>query len=228
MALVKYGSIVTEIKGKVGGQTFQSCRGGFMIKNKGRKSGSIVAIGRDQDVRFSSAVKLWSTLSEAQRDTWKALLGVWTFVNKFGDTYNASAYQIFVTCNINRQLVELAPLLVAPTFDPAEDPMLTYSDFSISGDFEETRSNAAAIGQVGFVQLFRPVAPTISLNKSRLAGSIAREYLATGVTSRKAEAIFLFGGMPQLGSIFYGTSWFCKPDYPNRQFFTIYKINVVA
>lgn len=55
-----------------------------------------------QQRNFSEITKGWSKLTVGERASWSGLLGVWTFVNKFGDTYDGSAYQIYTAANINR------------------------------------------------------------------------------------------------------------------------------
>lgn len=232
MASVKYGSIVTEIKGKVGGQTFQSNKAGFSLKNNGQnpkvsvRGWDLVSVTRKSN--FSSVTKLWSTLSDAERNAWNGLSGTWLFVNKFGDSYAASGYQIFCAANINRKLLGLSILTTAPTYNAAVDPMWSFSDFSVAGDFTETRGNAAAIGMRTFNQLTYLTTPTKSFNTTRILGSNASFIASAGTTSIKAGIVAALGGMPAVGTIFYITKWFCWADYPKQQFYQVYKIKVVA
>ncbi len=232
MAQVKYGSIITEIKGKVGGTVFQGGSAAPLMKNI-----SIIQRGRDrshdgthvvQQGRFSQTTKYWSRITDAERASWNGLVGTWQFVNRFGDTYNGTGYQIFCAANINRLLLNLAMLATAPTYNAAFDPNWTFTDYSISGDFQQTIGNASAIGQNIFNQITFYTSPTKSLGKTRVIGSSTNTILATGTTSVKALIQGVFGGDPPLGSIFYITKWFCWADYPKAQFYTVYKINVVA
>lgn len=236
MAQVKYGSIITEIKGKVGGTTFQGGRTGGLMKNKGKvfvRGWDRVPIGAGssgttQIANFSKVTKYWSQITTEQRNSWSGLVGIWTFVNKFGDTYNGSSYQIFCAANINRLSLGLTMLASAPVFNAAFDPDWSFTDYSIAGDFQQTIGNAAAVGQNVFNQLSFFTSPTKSLNKTRIIGSDTNTILGTGTTSVKAIIQGAFGGNPPLGSIFYITKWFCWADYPKAQFYTVYKINVVA
>lgn len=236
MAQIKMGAIVTEIKGSVGGTTFQSSNAGFSMKNKGKgMHGKMKGYAQRHDGthvpqqgNFAIVTKAWSSLTDVERATWSGLLGIWQFKNKFGVVYNGSAYQIFCAANINRLTLGLSLLTVAPTKVDMVDPMITYSDYSISGDFLETRNNASAIGAYQFIYVTYPCNPTSNYKKVRRAGSIVREILTVGSTSKKAEVQALLGGNPPLGSVIYGVAWYCFPDYPNQQFFTVYKSNVVA
>lgn len=236
MASVQYGVVVTEIKGKVGGSVFQSSAAGFSLKNKGkgmhgkakgyaqRHDGTHVP----QQGNFSQVTKAWGLLSDTERNTWNALVGSWTFINKFGNTYNGSAYQIFCAANLNRLSLGLSLLSNAPAINPAENPMLSYSDFSVSGDFTETMANTDAIGMYMFFQGSYFTTPTKSINKVRIAGSAVRSFSTTTPTSRKAAIVAGFGQMPPVGAVFYIKAWFCWADYPQAQFYQVFKINVVA
>lgn len=236
MASIKMGAIVTEIKGSVGGTTFQSSNAGLSMKNKGKgMHGKMKGYAQRHDGthvvqqgHFAIVTKAWAGLTDVERATWSGLLGIWTFKNKFGEVYNGSAYQIFCAANINRLTLGLSLLTDAPTKVDMVDPMVTYSDYSISGDFTETRSNAAAIGSKGFYYVTFPANPTSNYKKLRRAASLVRTIATVGTTSRKAEVQALFGGDPPLGSVFYGVIWWCFPDYPKQQFFTVYTIKVVA
>ena len=98
---------------------------------------------------------MWGTLTDAQRLGWSNLLGTWQFVNKFGDTYNGSAFQIFTACNLNRNMLGLSNLLDVPAVNAAFDPELTFSDYQIGATtFNRIIAGAAAQGQYAFFIIF--------------------------------------------------------------------------
>jgi hypothetical protein len=104
MAQVQYGSIITEIKGKVSGSTFQSGRGFKSMKNTGRQVKGV----SPQKQRVKSAIQAvshqWGALTQQQRDDWAAFVGDWPFVNRFGESYTASPYQLFCAACLRRRL----------------------------------------------------------------------------------------------------------------------------
>jgi hypothetical protein len=236
MASIKMGAIIEEIKGSVGGTTFQSSNAGFSMKNKGKTRGTNSMTFRashetthvPQQRNFAIVTKAWAGLTDVQRATWSGLLGTWQFKNKFGDVYNGSAYQIFCAANINRLTLGLSLLSVAPVKVDMVDPMITYSDYSISGVFEETWANAAAVGAIGFTYFTFPSRPTKNYKKVNRAGFLVRTYITPNSASRKAGVQAIFGGDPPLGSVFFIVDWWCFPDYPNQQFAKVYTIKVVA
>jgi len=109
-ASVKYGSIITEIKGKVGGQTYQGGTQGPVIRNSskltkadaGRSSKLTKAdAGRTIQNRanFAQTSSAWRDLSDENRASWVAGAVNFPFKNKFGETYTGSGYQVFMSVN---------------------------------------------------------------------------------------------------------------------------------
>ena len=119
-------------------------------------------------------------------------------------------------------------LSTAPTFKAADDPNLSFTDFSISGDFESTWTNAAASGQ-GFMFIYtRPVAATTPFSKAVNLVSLPGTYPTPATTSKKAGYINALGYTPVVGSKFFVQAWTTDNDYPQKQYVTLYTINVVA
>ncbi|MCC6181048.1 MAG: hypothetical protein IT237_04375 [Bacteroidia bacterium] len=232
MAQVKYGAIITEIKGKVGGTVFQGGRASPIMKNKSiiqyPRGGEVNKTRQTSQSNFGQVTKGWSKLTDGERASWSSLLGVWTFVNKFGETYDGSAYQIYTAANINRMLLELSPLTSAPVADSAVDPIFTWANYSISGTFVGSYTNNLADFQYAFMSLSQYANATTPPNKIRKISNGALELKSPRSYDFKSAVQAIYGGNPPLGSFFYIETWFCKPDYPKAQFKQIFKIEVVA
>ena len=70
MALIKTGSLITDINGKIGGQSFQRSRQGLTLQNSPghvNNASNILSFRRSQSKRFSQA---WRSLSASQRLAW--------------------------------------------------------------------------------------------------------------------------------------------------------------
>jgi len=126
MASVKYGSLVTEIIGSVGGQTFQRSRNGFSVRNKPRPRNTRTLY--TNQARYITAVvsATWATLSDVQRASWDAVAPNWPAVDHFGDPVILSGYNTFVRSNIGLIYADGAPATsglnpssVSPLLDPA-------------------------------------------------------------------------------------------------------------
>ena len=70
MARIIYSALVTQIKGSVGGTTFQSNAYGFTIKNKASVVKPRTMLQERSKKFFASATGAWRKLSQTNRDTW--------------------------------------------------------------------------------------------------------------------------------------------------------------
>jgi len=99
MASVQYGSVVTQLKGSLGGTTYQSNRNGFSARNKplprNPKSRS-QSLGRGVIARFSQQ---WRLLSQPDRDSWDVVAPDWPAVDKFGNPVTLSGFNVFIKAN---------------------------------------------------------------------------------------------------------------------------------
>lgn len=233
MARGKMGAFMTDIKGSVGGTSFQGSRSGLSIKNKGRgKRGGRMAqedVTLERRLAFSTIAKLWGTLTDAQRLGWSNLLGTWQFVNKFGDTYNGSAFQIFTACNLNRIALGLTPLNDVPAVNAAFDPELTFSDYQIGATtFNRIIAGAAAQGQYAFLSFSNVVNPSVGYPRTKVLFSFPALIPAPATLNWYSVISLIPGFVPVAGKVFYIRMWTAWADYPKKSFETIYKINIVA
>ena len=113
MARVQYGTIVTELKGKVAGQVFQRGSTGFVLRNKNSRKGSDSLI-RSASARLLTRVSSsWRDLTDEERTQWSGGAVNWPFVDKFGVPYTGSGYQYYMAFNRNRLQIGLA-MVTAP------------------------------------------------------------------------------------------------------------------
>lgn len=123
-ASVKYGAIIVEIKGSVGGTTFQGGHSGPVMLTKGElidavASGSKLTkadAGRvmqpQQGIGTTSTT--WRDLTDAQRQSWIAAAVQFPFKNRFGVTYTPSGFQLYMSCNANLRNYSCTPIDVSP------------------------------------------------------------------------------------------------------------------
>lgn len=131
-AIVKYGAIITEIKGKVNGAVFQGGTAGPQMKADPALIAAIVSgskltkadAGRvmNPQANIGLVSTTWKTLDDADRQTWVAAAPNYMFKNKFGEPYTASGFQVYMSLNTNlvavgEPMVTVAPLptLLIPT-----------------------------------------------------------------------------------------------------------------
>jgi hypothetical protein len=235
-ARVKYGSIITEIKGKVGGTVFQGGRSGGVMKNLGSNikrelitpSGEPIGNKKQNEINLSIVTKAWSSLTEGERNTWSNLLGVWTFTDKFGNVYNGTAFQIFTACNLNRLYLDLPILNTAPIEQTATDQGITVTDYSVSGVWDVTVANNPAVIQTGVIRIAAAQNATKNLGSVILNKAVVAPSIIAGTVNIKALYTALYNEEPPLNSAIYTEIWYCIPNYPRKQFAQTYKSFVVA
>jgi hypothetical protein len=118
MALVKLGSIITEISGKIGGQVIQRGRAGQTMMNLGRPPRSQSNATSERKSNFSNVATTWRGLAPSDVAAWNALASTMTRLNKFGDSYVPTGFQIYQEFSLNATLFGAFPLASAPpSFD---------------------------------------------------------------------------------------------------------------
>lgn len=99
MARVKFGSVVTEGHGSLGGHTFQSSPSGSVLRtkpiNKGRPSFAQSLI-RSYNPQLQAG---WRALSDAQRDIWSRFAVTHQVNNKNGDPHPLSGHSLWMKYN---------------------------------------------------------------------------------------------------------------------------------
>ncbi len=122
MAKVRYGSIVTELKGHIQGQVFQGGNVGFVLRNKGYTPGISNVRRQFATSVLSTVTATWRSLSDAQRSQWASLALTWPFVDKFGNTYYGSGFQVFTAYNAALVQLDEDQVLVPNAFVMPTDP----------------------------------------------------------------------------------------------------------
>ena len=124
MATGKYGTIITDMKGSIGGTTFKGTRAGAVVQNKITSNSSAKFGGKSQinnnnqlitsQLNFGTNLVNWNSLSDVDRQTWVTGAVNFPFVNKFGVSYTPSAFQLFMSCNQNLLAVQSANIATCP------------------------------------------------------------------------------------------------------------------
>jgi hypothetical protein len=121
MAKIVY--TIGELKGSIGGLTFQNNSSGHTVRQRPQTTKSST---RKQQVSHQSLQSLlwnWSQLTTTQRDNWNAFASVHTKTDKFGEVKTLTGANWFLSCNFMRILMGSALLLDPPGYDlPSDAP----------------------------------------------------------------------------------------------------------
>ena len=117
MARIIYGSIITDIKGSIGGITYQENGSGQIARLKPRKSKTNTQKQRDQQPRLKRIQKAWNELSLTNKILWNDFASVNNKIGLDGNAKVLTGYQWFVTINQNRLLFEDSILSAPPVYE---------------------------------------------------------------------------------------------------------------
>lgn len=150
MARIVYSGLVTEIKGSIGGTTFQSNRSGYIVRNKQYK-GPVRSVGNVEAGRaFAIASRRWSLLSSAQQSDYNTMASSYPYTDLWGNTKTLTGFQWFMASTNNQFRVDGVGLPLAPAGSPVRVvPPVSYffsgSDWTIAiPDWNSTNADYAA------------------------------------------------------------------------------------
>lgn len=137
MALIKLGGLVTQISGKIGGQTLGTSSSGAYIKNSGRPRKAITLLQQTKMQRMATSSQAWRALSDAQRLVYINASSSYPYLNRVGETKYYSGFAIFTKLRNNLLNVNVTPTpspLPLFTFPPLSNAVMT----SVAGVYEIT------------------------------------------------------------------------------------------
>lgn len=131
MAKIKFGMMMTDARGKLGGQVFTKTRQGATVRTKVTPANRQSA--RQGDVRSSFAFisRAWSTDPAVDRDAWNAAVSRFQRTNVFGDKYLPSGKNLFMQLNQNLAVVNTAMETTPPLSSDAPSVQVFIDDIMV-------------------------------------------------------------------------------------------------
>jgi hypothetical protein len=128
MPQIKFSGLVTDMKGKAGGSVFSSNKQGTYMRNNKWGGGRKSKRWDNSKARLGQLSNSWNLLSERQKNGWNNAAADFPFMNKFGEPYIASGYQVYMSLNGNL-LAHNFPILTEPGAKRPfpDDAQLTFS-----------------------------------------------------------------------------------------------------
>jgi hypothetical protein len=140
MARVTYGALITELAGSIGGVTFQRNSSGNVARLKSKKISNPNQEQSNNNVVFAQLVSYWSTLSQANKDTWDALAAAHDHTTPWGETKTLNGFQWFMSCNRNLLLAGESIRDTAPAYSSISPPNV----FTLAASSDHLTINIAA------------------------------------------------------------------------------------
>lgn len=188
MAKIKLGAIVVDMRGKLGGHVFAKNRGGNYMRTKTTPVNPQTTAQTNVRSIFAGITSNWSSLTEAQRESFNSKVSDYGKTNVFGDLKNPSGKALYQRLNQNLALTGQTQITVCPS--PAAVPAISNASGIAYG---ETQSiNLSYIGDATGSQVMVNATGIVSNGTSYVKNRLRTLYVASGAED---------------GSISIGTQW---------------------
>lgn len=196
MAVIKLGTIITDIAGSVGGTTFRRIRGGHSIFNKQNRILKSTLLQNTALISNAQLIRRWSTLSSFEQFSWNDAATMFQFPDRFGNLRYLTGRQLYV--KINSQLAVVGVYMEFGSGLDSDVPApVVESIVSSQGSGDTNVTLAESYSDVWLCVAFRQIRNIGSPQPYR---RYAVQYFAYGTT----------GDVLELNSVLYGA-------YPEAQ-----------
>lgn len=202
MAKIKFGMMMTDASGKLGGQVFAKNRGGSYVRTKRTPSNPQTTAQMTIRGIFASISSRWSSLTEQQRASWNGFVADYAKTDVFGDLRNPSGKALFQRLNQNLAISEQAEKDICTS--PIEVPFanVTFAGGSVGASELEVNTAGDTTGSKVVIW----ATPSLSQgtkfvkNKLRQLEVVAG---ANGATSNFYASYVAKFGVPAVGANIY-------------------------
>ena len=111
---IKFGAIVTDGRGKLGGHVFSKNKAGAYIRTKVTPSNPQTSRQTTVRALFGAISQQWSGLTQAVRDGFNEAVPSWSKTDIFGDIKNPSGKALFQRLNNQAQVVGFPAVAAVP------------------------------------------------------------------------------------------------------------------
>lgn len=171
MALIKWGMIVVDGRGKLGGQVFSKNRAGAIIRTKVTPANPQTTEQMNSRQLLATYSEKWRTLTQVERNAWNSAVDDFKKTNVFGDLKSPTGKNLYTALNINLSLVGGVELSnpPSPTAVPDSSVTITSLDFDAATDTFSLILDGLnqSTANVALVYATEPLSPGISYMKGR-------------------------------------------------------------
>ena len=206
MSKIKWGALVVDGRGKLGGHVLTKTRSGATIRTKVTPTNPQTGAQAAARSRLGGNSQAWKSLSEEDRRSWNEAASQTAKTNIFGDQYFPTGKNLFTGLNSNLMLIGNAPLEAAPEL--VEIPVIVEMNATITGEtnvititgvFEGDRPDARVV--IEATQMLSPGVYNPS-GKFRVIGNFTSQSFEVGIVVT-ADYIAKFGAVIDGKKIFF-------------------------
>lgn len=200
MAKIKMGMVVTDARGKLGGQVFSKNRSGAYVRTKVTPVNPQTSFQMASRQLLGSLSSGWSGLTDEQRKQWNDAVNDWQRTDVFGDLRKPTGKNLFTELNKNLLQSGTGTLMTIPP-EKQEIPII-----SLASPYFDTTVPEFSVGfgivpakTIAQIMATPPLSAGTSFIKDRLR---VIGYVSAGamVDTANAEMYIAKFGMPPAGS----------------------------
>lgn len=213
MALVKFNQIA-QASGKVNGTIYAVNRGGQYMKTWKKPTNPQTTPQSTVRSRLASLASAWRSLTVGQRDAWNTIVESYPQVNRLGDSYIPSGYQLYMSLNSN--LLAAGQSTIDTPLAPVgfTETSVTALVAQISVGVNSTVS--LSIGTAGSANETIIIAATVGLSAgiSRPSSGLYKQVNAMASAATDFEVVSEYGGV--FGTMVIGQKIFARAYLVNN------------
>lgn len=118
MATVRYGSGITELRGRLGGHVYQPCGKVLAVRQPGARNAPLSQAFIDAKDRLRLISSNWASLSQSVKDQWQDVAHTYPAVDVFGNPVTPSGYNVFVQLHTIRLLCDGWGSIIPTVYNP--------------------------------------------------------------------------------------------------------------
>ena len=201
---IKFGAIVTDGRGKIGGHVASKNRGGAYLRTKVTPVNPRTSYQLAVRSRLAAIAQTWKTLTQAERTSFNAAVKDFARTNIFGDLKTPSGFNLYQRLNLNLGKVGSAFITAAPS--PQE--VLALTSLSVAagygaGDIILTFSPAIDAGSKVVIGATPMLSPGKSFVKSEYRDIMVADNLDTSPLTITSEYVAKFGAAVADQKVFF-------------------------
>ena len=207
MAKIKFGALMVDARGKLGGHVFSKNRSGSYLRTKVTPVNGQTTYQTAVRAAFGAISAQWSGLTQAARDAWNGAVEDWQRTDIFGDIKNPSGKALYQRLNNQLQAAGLAAVGLPPAKLGMPDAVITEAAIDLTADTVEFTDRTIAAGTQVVVFATAPLSQGTKFVKNRLRqiGAYPADTMAAGDVYDDYVAKF---GAPLAGqNIFFGVKY---------------------
>lgn len=183
MAKIKFGMMMTDASGKLGGQVFSKNRGGSYVRTKTTPSNPQTSAQMAIRGMFAGISSGWSTLTEASRQSFNGFVASYATTDIFGDIRNPSGKALYQKLNQNMAITGQSA--ITQCISPQEVPFAGV--VSASADVSNTSMEVVLSGNTLGSKLIIFATPSLSQGTTFVKNKFRQIAVVDGITGGPVE-----------------------------------------